>query len=176
MEHLSIVPVKPEQAAELAALAKPIWEEHFTPIIGAEQVAYMLEKFQSEHALREQMEREGYRYYFFLWDGEKAGYTGIRRDGDTLFLSKLYVRKEYRGRRISRAALEFMQDICRRESLGKIWLTCNKHNDNSLAVYRALGFVTARAQVSDIGSGFAMDDYVLEQAQPVSNAPASNKE
>lgn len=167
MEHLSIVPVEPAQAAELAALAKPIWEEHFTPIIGSKQVAYMLEKFQSEHALRGQMEREEYRYFFFLWDGEKAGYMGVRRDGDTLFLSKLYLKKVFRGRKISRAALEFMQDLCRREGLGKIWLTCNKYNENSLAVYRALGFVTARAQVSDIGNGFIMDDYVLEQAQPV---------
>lgn len=163
MEHLSIVPVGPEQAMDLAALAKPIWEEHFTPIIGAGQVAYMLEKFQSAHALRTQMEQEGYRYFFFLWDGEKAGYMGVRRDGDTLFLSKLYLKKEFRGKKISRTALEFMQDICRREDLKKIWLTCNKNNGNSLAVYRALGFSVVRAQVSDIGGGFVMDDYVLER-------------
>ena len=169
MEHLTIAPVKPEQAQELADLAKPIWEDHFTPIIGAKQVAYMLEKFQSGHALREQMEQEGYRYFYFLWDGEKAGYMGIRKDGDTLFLSKLYLRKEFRGRKISRAALEFMQDVCRRESLGKIWLTCNKYNNNSLAVYHALGFTVERAQVADIGSGFVMDDYVLSQAQPTAN-------
>ncbi len=171
MEHLAIVPVRPEQAAELAALAKPIWEEHFTPIIGAAQVAYMLEKFQSERELREQMELEGYRYYFFLWDGEKAGYMGLRCDADALFLSKLYLKKEFRGRKISRAALKFMQDVCRRENLGKIWLTCNKYNSNSLAVYRALGFVTARSQVSDIGGGFAMDDYVLERRVAAPNAP-----
>jgi GNAT superfamily N-acetyltransferase len=109
------------------------------------------------------MEQEGYRYFFFLWDGEKAGYMGVRRDGDTLFLSKLYLKKEFRGKKISRTALEFMQDICRREDLKKIWLTCNKNNGNSLAVYRALGFSVVRAQVSDIGGGFVMDDYVLEQ-------------
>lgn len=161
MEHLAIVPVMPEQAAELAALAKPIWEEHFTPIIGAAQVAYMLEKFQSADALRGQMEREGYRYFYFLWDGEKAGYMGIRRDGDSLFLSKLYLKKEFRGRKISRAALAFLRNLCRRESLGSIWLTCNKYNAGSLAVYRALGFTGLRAQKTDIGGGFAMDDYVL---------------
>lgn len=171
MEHLTIIPVKPEQSEELASFAKPIWEEHFTPIIGAAQVVYMLEKFQSGHALHDQIEQEGYRYFYFLWDGEKAGYMGIRKDGNTLFLSKLYLQKKFRGRKIARAALEFMQDVCRRESLGKIWLTCNKYNSNSLAVYHALGFTVDRAQVSDIGGGFAMDDYVLSQAQPAPNNP-----
>lgn len=162
MEHLKFVKARPEQAAELAALAKIIWEEHFTPIIGEKQVAYMLDKFQSEHAMRQQMDSEGYEYYFFLWDGEKAGYTGIRKDGDSLFLSKLYVKKEYRGRKISRAAIEFLLDCCHQENLKKIWLTCNKYNSNTLAVYKALGFTVARAQVTDIGEGYVMDDYVLE--------------
>lgn len=35
------------QIHEIADLAAVIWEEHFTPIIGEEQVAYMVEKFQS---------------------------------------------------------------------------------------------------------------------------------
>lgn len=162
MEHLEIIKTRPEQAAELAALAKIIWEEHFTPIIGEKQVAYMLDKFQSEHAMRQQMDSDGYEYYFFLWDGDKAGYTGVRKDGDSLFLSKLYVKKEYRGRKISRAAIEFLLDYCHQENLKKIWLTCNKYNSNTLAVYKALGFTVARAQVTDIGEGYVMDDYVLE--------------
>ena len=91
----------PEQVDELAALAKPIWTDHFTPIIGAEQTAYMIEKFQSAPAMRAQMANEGYHYYFFLYDGQKAGYTGIRRDGDSLFLSKIYVEKSFRRKGIA---------------------------------------------------------------------------
>ena len=90
MPDMKMVEVRPEQVDELAALAKPIWTDHFTPIIGAEQTAYMIEKFQSAPAMRAQMEHDGYHYYFFLYDGQKAGYTGIRRDGDSLFLSKIY--------------------------------------------------------------------------------------
>lgn len=96
MPVIQMVEVFPEQVDELAALAKPIWTDHFTPIIGAEQTAYMIEKFQSAPAMRAQMANEGYHYYFFLYDGQKAGYTGIRRDGDSLFLSKIYVEKSFR--------------------------------------------------------------------------------
>ena len=46
------------QIHEIADLAAVIWEEHFTPIIGEEQVAYMVEKFQSFPALSQQI-RDG---------------------------------------------------------------------------------------------------------------------
>lgn len=164
MEHLEIRKAAPRQADELAALARVIWHEHFTPIIGAGQVEYMLEHFQSESAMRAQMETEDCDYYVFLWDGEKAGYMGVRRDTDALFLSKLYVKKEFRGRKISRAALDFLLGVCREKELDRIRLTCNKYNSGSLAAYGALGFRTVRAQVTDIGGGYAMDDYVLERA------------
>lgn len=50
------------QVREIADLAKVIWNEYFTPIIGKDQVDYMVEKFQSYPALKEQIS-EGYEYY-----------------------------------------------------------------------------------------------------------------
>ena len=73
MPDMKMVEVRPEQVDELAALAKPIWTDHFTPIIGAEQTAYMIEKFQSAPAMRAQMEHDGYHYYFSCMMGRKRG-------------------------------------------------------------------------------------------------------
>ena len=39
----------------ISVLAKNIWTEHYTPIIGLDQVNYMLEKFQSEIAIQNQI-------------------------------------------------------------------------------------------------------------------------
>ena len=50
------------QIKETAMLAHSIWNQHYTPIIGKEQVDYMLANFQSEQAIKEQMD-EGYRYF-----------------------------------------------------------------------------------------------------------------
>lgn len=163
MTEVQILEVAPEQVDELAALAKIIWTEHFTPIIGADQTAYMIEKFQSAPAMRAQMANDGYHYYFFICDGERAGYTGIRRDDGALFLSKIYVRKEFRRRGIASRGIAFLTDLCRKEGLKKIWLTVNKHNDGSIACYKALDFVVSHPLVTDIGNGFVMDDYVMEK-------------
>ena len=51
-----------EHIAEVASLAREIWQEYYVPIIGQKQVDYMLEKFQSEKAVLEQL-RESYEYY-----------------------------------------------------------------------------------------------------------------
>ena len=76
------------QVREIADLAKVIWNEHFTPIIGKDQVDYMVEKFQSYPALKEQISEE-YEYYQIFSGGEFCGYTGIHPGEDNrLFLSK----------------------------------------------------------------------------------------
>lgn len=118
------------QIREIADLAKIIWNEHFTPIIGKNQVDYMVEKFQSYPALSEQIS-DGYEYYQIFDNGEFCGYTGIHPGEDgRLFLSKLYIKKEYRGRHLATQAFSFLKNMCRERGYSAIWLTCNKHNDN----------------------------------------------
>lgn len=149
------------QIHEIASLAEQIWHQHFTPIIGTEQVDYMVEKFQSFPALKEQLEN-GYEYYQLFSSGEFCGYCGIHPEDKKLFLSKLYVKKEARGRHIATDAIEFLKNLCHERQLSAIWLTCNKYNDNTLAVYDHLGFKIIDTQEVDIGGGFIMDDYILE--------------
>ena len=150
------------QIKEIANLANVIWHEHFIPIIGDTRVEYMVDKFQSYPALKEQI-ATGYEYYQ-IYDGDEfCGYCGVHPGEDgRLFLSKLYLKKEARGRHLATQAFEFLKTLCKERGLHAIWLTCNKHNDGSLAVYRHLGFQTIDTQEADIGNGFIMDDYILE--------------
>ena len=89
--------------AQVAKLAKDIWNQHYLPMIGNEQVDYMLDKFQSESAIEQQI-AEGYKYYIIL-DKEnenqiESGYFSIKDKGEKLFLSKLYVLDYCRGKGI----------------------------------------------------------------------------
>ena len=163
MEDLRIVPAdNAELLYNIAALAEDIWHEHYAPIIGETQVEYMVEKFQSVDALNDQIMKEGYEYFVLIYEYLMAGYMGIRADEDALFLSKLYIHEECRGKHISTNVLNYLTALCKKRGLKKIWLTCNKNNTHTLEVYQHLGFVIVREQVADIGNGFVMDDYVLE--------------
>lgn len=150
-----------EDLHKIAELAEIIWHQHFTPIIGKEQVIYMVDKFQSFPALKEQL-TSGYEYYRIFDQDDFCGYCGIHPENGKLFLSKLYLKKEARGRHLASQTFDFLKQLCRERGLSAIWLTCNKHNDNTLAVYRHLGFKTVDTQVTDIGNGFVMDDYIME--------------
>ncbi|MEA5087126.1 MAG: GNAT family N-acetyltransferase [Methanocorpusculum sp.] len=153
----------PEQIKKTAELAEIIWTEHYTPLIGAAQVAYMIEKFQSVSAVTAQI-RQGYRYYLMQSGGISAGYTAVLSEPveKSLFLSKIYVEKSYRGRHFTSKTLAALKKICREEDLEKIRLTVNKGNHSSLAVYEHLGFVQVQDIVTDIGEGYVMDDYIME--------------
>jgi ribosomal protein S18 acetylase RimI-like enzyme len=153
-----------EDLLRVQELAQEIWREHYTPIIGREQVEYMLSRFQSAEAVAEQLD-DGYVYYLMLNRGEPAGYLAYVRDpdGESLKLSKLYVRRPERGKGLGRAGLELVQDHCLRLGLDRIRLTVNKNNSDSIAWYRRMGFEYAGVQVADIGRGFVMDDYVLSK-------------
>lgn len=160
--NFEIVPVKNCEITKLSALAKEIWKQHFPPIIGQEQVDYMVENFQSEKAMTEQI-KNGYEYYFMRINGENQGYFGIQPQEDgSLFLSKLYLRQSQRGKGYARKSFEFMKNLCTERGYKSIWLTVNKHNDDTIAIYKKFGMEIVRSQVSDIGNGFVMDDYVFE--------------
>ena len=143
----------------IADLASVIWHEHFTPIIGTEQVEYMLKKFQSYEAISDAVKNDGYTYYMAEDEHGLAGYLGAHPEDDNVFLSKIYVERSHRRMGIASAMLEMVKsDFADKDYM---WLTVNRNNDIAVATYNVLGFDLWREQVSDIGSGFVMDDYVF---------------
>lgn len=151
------------EVIDTAALAKEIWNEYFTDIIGKAQVDYMVGRFQSERAMSEFISSGG-SYYKIMQGGSQCGYFAItdKEKPGTLFLSKLYVKKEERGLGLSRLAIETIKQLACDKGLPIVWLTVNKGNTHTIDVYKHFGFVIADSVVKDIGGGFVMDDYVME--------------
>lgn len=159
---IEFIPVRTEaQIRTLADKADEVWHEFFPALLSCEQIDYMVARFQSYQALGEQI-GSGYEYFLLEREGEIIGYTGIKADKGKLFLSKLYLLAPYRGKGNATPVFEFLESLCRERGLGAIWLTVNRHNARSVAVYEKKGFKTVRAQVTDIGNGFVMDDYIME--------------
>ncbi len=142
------------------SLARKIWTQHYTPIIGAEQVAYMLDKFQSVEAMQKQV-AEGYEYYLVYEQDRAVGYFSFLPEKESLFLSKIYVLAEMRGKGIGRRAMEFITEQALKRGLSSIRLTVNKYNTKSIDAYLKMGFENMGPVVFDIGQGFIMDDYEM---------------
>ena len=143
----------------LEELARRIWEEHYTPIIGEDQVSYMMEKFQQAEVMQRQAAHEDYRYYLVYYQSRIAGYFSFKTMDRDLFLSKFYLEKEFRGKGLARQMMEFIENRAAEAGLERISLTVNKNNLNSIAAYQAMGFDVTEPVVIDIGGGFVMDDF-----------------
>lgn len=143
-----------------AGLADTIWREHYTPIIGKGQVDYMLERFQSAPAIAKQV-AGGLRYFLLLYNSNPSGYLAFEKRQDSLFLSKIYVLADLRGKGLGREAMSFVVEQARLAACQRITLTVNKNNASSIAAYLHMGFRQGSAIQQDIGNGYIMDDYLM---------------
>lgn len=153
-----------KQVTEVARLAREIWQEHYLHIIGQEQIDYMLEKFQSERAIAQQL-TDAYKYFIAVHNDESAGYLAIVPDLNkgTLLISKIYVKKSARSYGLGQKMLAFAENLCRQRNIYKIWLTVNKNNRHSIEWYSRMGFRNTGSTIQDIGDGFVMDDFRMEK-------------
>jgi len=147
----------------IVSLARSIWTEHYVPIIGQEQVDYMLAKFQSAEAIELQIREEGCSYYLIYSGGRPAGYLGAKRKDNELFLSKLYVLESERGKGIGRTGIDFLAAECLENGLEYITLTVNKNNLRTIQAYEKMGFDIYGEMIGDIGSGYVMDDFLMRK-------------
>ena len=158
--RLRVRPAGTADIRALEALARDIWEQHYTPIIGKSQVAYMLEKYQSQSAIERDI-KDGCVYYIALFDDVPCGYSAVARGAGGLFLSRMYVKQGYRRKGIARAMLDMIDAYARKNKLKRVWLTCNRYNTTSIESYMKLGFTITDAYKGRGGAG--PDDCVLEK-------------
>lgn len=152
-----------DQIMRLSELAEEIQIEHFTPITGRAQVEYMLNKFQSPEAIKEQIQEHNYSYYLLTEDGQAFGYIGFYPEEQSMFLSKFYIKKSMRSLGYGKETMEFIVDLCREKGLKSIWLTVNRMNYSTIEVYKKMGFFIECEEKRDLGDGFIADDYFMRK-------------
>lgn len=146
----------------IADLSTIIWKEHYTDIIGYRQVDYMLKKYQSVEAIKDQIE-EGALYYLITHQGSTVGYLSYYKKADCLFLNKIYILKESRGKGIGKKAMHYLETTAEHLGYKTLSLTVNKNNKETIKAYEKMGFKQVRDIVIDIGNNFVMDDYLMEK-------------
>ena len=148
-----------KDAKLIEKIAAPIWRQHYQPIIGLEQVEYMLNKFQSEAAISEQI--AGNANYFIVYNNNQpAGYFSLIEKESSLFISKFYLDLNSRGQGIAHQMLSKINQIAFDTGIHQLELTVNKFNP-AYQAYLKLGFKNIRSVQVDIGEGYIMDDYVM---------------
>lgn len=154
------------QLAEIGALAHAIWREHYPGIISDAQIEYMLRESYSLAALQRDVDELGIRYEGARLGAALIGFAAHARHSEpgALMLHKLYVDAAYRGRGCARKLVASAAARAKGLGCARIVLRVNKRNRGAIRAYERLGFAIAGSITSDIGGGFAMDDYWMELA------------
>ena len=158
--------LKIEQLPIVIDLTKKIWPVAYGEILSKAQLDYMIDKFYSETALREQIEVKG--HVFYLAQDENKKYVGflsyeINSEPNKTKIHKIYVLPETQGTGLGRQFFELVKEKAIENHQKAIFLNVNKYN-NAIHFYNKLGFTKMKDEVIDIGNGYVMDDYVMEVA------------
>jgi len=142
-------------------LAREIWEEHYIKIISQEQIDYMLELFYSDERIRSEIE-EGISWEMLMDNENPVGYLVCEIAEEKLFISKIYLKAETRGKGFGKLLLNRAIEIAKQNQKTSIYLNVNKENKGSIGFYEANGFHKIDEGVFDIGNGYVMDDFIFE--------------
>lgn len=157
--QLKLRPAGTHDLELIAGLATRIWYDHYVPIIGVEQVRYMLELMYSEDSLREQMHVKNHHFYIVETESGAVGFVSLHEQapGDW-FLNKFYILQDRSGRGLGTAVLRALHELLQPT---RITLTVNRQNYKSINFYFKNGFTIQRVADFDIGQGYVMNDFVM---------------
>ena len=99
---------------------------------------------------------------FINVNGDNAGYIGLSKKQDLLFLSKLYIKRNSDTKVWAQKLLSLLKISQKKIIIKNIILTVNKYNTNTINAYKKWNFHEIDSVVTDIGNGFVMDDYIME--------------
>jgi len=157
--------IKDATVADIAIIreiTKQTWPQTYVPIIGAEQVAYMLALFYNNEALEEQIEELHHHFILCFRDEQPVGFASFSEIEQQVFkLHKLYVLPSEQGKGTGRALTGHITTAVLKEGGRELRLNVNRYNHSAKSFYEKAGFRHLLDEDISIGNGYFMNDHVL---------------
>ncbi len=158
--------IKVDNKAEfkvIETLANEILHEVYDPIIPVEHTEYFLMEFQTVNAISNQIKNDNFSYFLLKYNTQNVGYLGIQKLDEKLILSKLYILKTFRGLKIGKSALEYVNQFAKSNGIEKIELIVNQQNKNAIDIYLKNEFKIIASIVNSFPNGHSVEDYKMEK-------------
>lgn len=158
--------IGPEELPVVQRLAREIWHACYPGILSDAQIDYMLTVWYQPDAMACEMAvRDA---WYALVEAEARGPVGylsfeLHSGGEVAFLNKLYLQPEVHGLGVGAIALDWAAQRARELGAQRLQLRVNKRNAQAIRAYRRAGFAFLEDVCTDIGSGFVMDDFLMEK-------------
>lgn len=158
-----IRPVTYPDIPAIAALAREIWQATYPGIITQAQIDFMLEQRYGVERLYDDLEQADKWLDQAFVEGRRVGFAFSELYRGEFKLDKLYVHPDVQRCGVGGQLIEHVAQRARQQGYDHLILAVNKRNENAIASYCKHGFRVRESVVEDIGSGYVMDDYVMEK-------------
>ncbi len=159
---ISIKEISKKDIPLIREMALRAFPETYAKILTPEQIEYMLDMMYSEESLNKQFEN-GHAYFVGYIDEKPFGYLSVERENaDTFHLQKLYLLKEYQGKKLGELlfnkAVKYVRENCGHKC--RMILNVNRYN-KALGFYQKMGMTKIDEGDFPIGNNFYMQDYIM---------------
>lgn len=145
-------------------VASQTWGATYGSILSKEQLDYMYDMMYSTENLKKQMEILKHKFFIIYSDGIPSGYLSIEKKADNRFnFQKIYSLPSIHGKGIGRFIIEEGVEYLKKNYPTPfiIELYVNRYN-KAVDFYKHMGLSIVDTRDHDIGSGFYMNDYIME--------------
>lgn len=144
-------------------LAAAIWPVAYKEILTMEQLNFMLNKFYSVDALKNQMLTKGHQFYVLMNEHkENIGFASVSKEDELSFkLQKLYILSHQQGKNLGKMLLNEVIQYCNKKGGKSLVLNVNRYN-KARFFYEKCGFEIIEEIDIAIGNNYFMNDYVMK--------------
>jgi GNAT superfamily N-acetyltransferase len=146
-------------------IAHQTWWPTYEPLLGKEQVAYMLGELYTPEKINKQIAGRQQTFLLLTEDGEPvafAAYSPREEDADIYKLHKLYCLPITQGKGYGKILISAVADKVTEAGKGTLDLNVNRYN-NAKSFYEKMGFEVVYEEDIPIGP-YWMNDYVMRKA------------
>ncbi|HET7117621.1 MAG TPA: GNAT family N-acetyltransferase [Hanamia sp.] len=161
-----MVEIKKAQINDLVIISKlahEIWPTAYGKILGNDQLEYMLDMLYSISSLEHQYKILKHHFILAFENKTSVGFASFspHEDHTVYHLNKIYVLPDQQGKNIGGKMIRYISEKIKKDGATSLQLNVNRYN-KALHFYEKLGFKIIRNEDIDIGSGYFMNDYVME--------------
>lgn len=149
----------------LHPIAYETFDETFRSMNSPETMdKYLRESFSMEK-LAQELGNAHCKFYFIYLDSELTGYTKINytpaqsdiNDPQSVEVERIYVRKEYAGKGLGKALMEYVIQQAKQNRKKFVWLGVWEKNTKAIVFYEKMGFERAGQHLFQIGNELQSD-------------------
>jgi ribosomal protein S18 acetylase RimI-like enzyme len=160
MDTIEIKRVTPNNIDQLQKIGRQTFFETFADGNTEENMQKYLEEGFTVDKLTSELTNPNSEFYFALFDNKIIGYLKINfgqaqtelKDQKALEIERIYVLKEFHGKKVGQILYDKAFDIARQTSADYLWLGVWEENPRAINFYKKNGFVEFDKHIFKLGT------------------------